>query len=112
VAALQGLQRSVVALAPRVTVLGAQTQLAEQAVPQAVNEAMHLDAMPSVPRTPQDGGATHVSYLLDHVQLCKPRGAVFIICRGVEPGRVLVRDVLDVAQPIIASPVERFSATA
>src|SRR5215218_1450818 len=90
VAPLKGLQRSVVALAPRQTVLDARTQLAEEAVPQAVDEAVHLDAIPSVPRTPQDRGAAHVGHLLDHVQLRKPCAAVFVTRRGVEPSRVLV----------------------
>lgn len=55
---------------------------------------MDLDALPAVPGAPQDRRAADVGDLFDHVQLHEP-GAAHLSVRGIEPGRVLVRQVLD-----------------
>jgi hypothetical protein len=70
---------------------------------------VHLDALPPVPGAPQDGGAAHVAHLLDYVQLRQPYAAVLVIGRAVERGRMLVRDVVNMAQPVVRRPVERLS---
>src|SRR5260370_23230589 len=95
---LQGLQRRVIALFPRLSAADAHASAPQQSVGQVVDKPVHLDALAAVPGAPQDGGPADVRDLLHDVELDQSRGAVLVAVR-LEPRFLLVRDVLDVAQP-------------
>lgn len=66
----------------------------------AVAQPVHLGALTAVPRTPQNRGAADVRNLLQHNEFDQPPPAI-LVAAPVEPRVVFVRDVLDVAQPVV-----------
>src|SRR4030095_6058865 len=75
-------------------------EVAEQAVADVVDPAVHGELLAAAPGVAHDGGVADVADLLDHVELAEPREALAFGER-LELRAMLGAYVLDVAQPVV-----------
>ena len=102
-----------VALVPRLPAADADADAAQQPVGQAVDEAVHLDALAAVPGAPQDGRPADVGHLLDR-RSARPAGAPrssSSVAAAAAPHACCAMSSMCRSQ-LSASPTERCSATA
>src|ERR1041384_6626942 len=90
-------------------------QIPQQSSMQSVNPTVHGEFLPSSPRILHDRGRGNVAHLLDDVQLAESIDRLRFRKTG-NGFRVLLMDILDVSQPVIAetkpiSPHRRAYAT-
>src|ERR1022692_4100791 len=74
---------------------------------QPVNPAVHLQILVALPRISDDRGLTDVPNLLDDVQLAEAILAIRSSRDSDQLRLVLLADVLDMPQPVVAEPQAR-----
>src|SRR6478735_3737876 len=97
-------QGGVVGLVDAVDSARGYAEVAQAAVREAVYPPMNRQRLTSSPRLLDDRGLTHVSRLLDDVQLAEPIDTYRKVVDGGKKRVVLFGDVLYVPQPVIDQP--------
>jgi hypothetical protein len=76
-------------------------EVAQDAIPDPVDPAMHCEALLPLPCALDDGGLAHIHDLLDDVQLAQPLELLGVVLAGGERREMFVAHVLHMSQPVI-----------
>src|SRR5262249_17931052 len=79
----------------------AHPEVAQQAVREPVDPAVAGQLPAALPGAPDGSRAADVHHLLAHVELAQEGRLLFLVGERAEAVRVLVRHILDVAQPVV-----------
>ena len=97
-------ERLAIGFANPVATIDADVEVGHQTVVQAVAPAMHRHRLASPPGFAQDRGVADVDHLLHHVEFAKAIQADLALGDALERRRMVVTDVLHMAQPVVHQP--------